>query len=350
MKLLRPLLLACAIASFCGTDTALADELELAAVPLGTAPSTAELVLVNDYDDSLWINAIRFSGPDADAFWASGCAQSSLFPGEECTIKFSFAPRRVGAHVATATVDTAYGDEVSVQLTGTGTASLRLTPATLTFVDSASLVRQPARDVVIENVAGVPLKVRARAVGLDNGWHVRTTGCSSDTTLAPGSSCTLSVSALRTGLGGLPAELPILVGARRAASVTLTSAVPPPQPLPLPDPPTPSASTRLAHALGAALPGWRRAGRKSLAKRGFVLKGFTAPTSGDVTVTVLGRRKLAGGTQRLRAGEHARIPVRFTRAGRRMLAGAKRLRLRVVVKFTAHSDARVSRAEVHLRI
>ena len=348
------------VASLCGADSAWADELELAAVPLGTAPSTAEVVLVNEYDDSLWINAIRFSGPDTDAFSASGCAQSSLYPGEECTIKFSFSPRRIGRQAATATVDTEYGDEASVQLTGTGTASVRLTPATLTFVDSAYLIRQPAprrttisqqsQQLVIENVAGVPLKVGARSFGLDNGWRVRTTGCSDATGLSPGSSCTLSVSATQTGLGGLPAELPILVGTRTAASATLTSVVPPPQPVPLPDPPTPSASTRLAHALSAALPGWRRAGRKALAKRGFVLKGFAAPTSGDVTVTVLGRRKLAGGTQRLRAGGHARIPVRFTRVGRRMLAGTKRLRLRVVVKFTAHSDARVSRAEAQLRI
>jgi hypothetical protein len=349
------------VASFCGAAPAWGDELELAAVPLGTAPSTAEVVVVNEYDESLWINAIRFSGPDAVSFRASGCAQTTLFGGEECTVEFSFAPRRLGRHVATATVDTEYGDQAEIQLAGTATPSLTLTPSTLSFVESSYLTSQPrrgittgpgqSRDVVIENVAGVPLELTARWFGLANGWRARTTGCTNATTPLPvGGKCTLTVSVSQTGLGGLPAELPIYVNNQPSTSIALTSEVPPPPPAPVPNPPSPSVSKQLARALKAALPGWRRASRRSLARRGFVLKGFSAPTSGDATVTVLGRRKLAEGARALPAGQHARIPVRFTQAARRLLKGSKPLRLRVIVKFRAYSDGRVSRAAVHLRV
>jgi hypothetical protein len=88
---------------------------------------------------------------------------------------------------------------------------------------------------------------------------------------------------------------------------------------------------------------WRRGGRHRLLRDGFVLSGFKVPTDGRLELRVLGKRKLAAGSIKVRSGKAARLHARLLPAGRRLLKADRKLRSRAVLRFVA-KDGRTSQA------
>lgn len=109
-----------------------------------------------------------------------------------CTISVTFAPTAVGTTTGTLTVsDTAANSPQTMQLTGTGVAPVALTPATFGFANQFVNTTSTARAFILTNNQSVPLSITNISI---SGVFSQTSNCpTAPSTLAPNTSCTISV-------------------------------------------------------------------------------------------------------------------------------------------------------------
>jgi hypothetical protein len=343
----------------CAAPAAQAD-VSFEPVQLGTTPDVQEIVLTNDGDDTFETGVPSITGADADAFKFvhDYCLNDTLDPGEDCEMSVEFDPLRTGPNGATLEVPIAgEAEPFRLALSGDGRPSLSVTPSAYDFGSFpwGTPIKALTVDVTVQNVTAEELTgLRASSttttpLSLAFGVTARTCGA----TLAPGATCVYTVSFRTYALGTYTGELRVLGESRTLARVPLAAARTRPQPRPTvprtPQPRTPSALTALSKRLGAAIKLWKHADRAHL-RRGFVVSGFVAPADGKLELTVLGHHAVARGSLVVHAGKPARLLVRPTSAGRRLLRLDRKLKLRAVLKFTASADARVSRASAALAL
>jgi hypothetical protein len=341
-----------------------ADDLTFEPVELGTTPDVQEITLVNDGDDALELGVASITGADADAFSVAYdyCMNHTLAPGDDCDLAVEFDPLRVGPNSTNLDVPmVGEAGPYRIALSGEGRPSLRVTPAAVDFGALPALVGlptfvSPSREVTIQNVTDEELGGLWRKA--PHGFSVTAQTCGS--TLAPGSSCSYTISFIAGSEGRHTGDLEVRGNGHTIARVPVAATrlpyqrhVPRSSPMPAtPRPsPTPSATTMLRARLGAAMQRWRHASRGSLRRGGLVLTGFKAPADGQLELFVVGRRQVALGSVEVSAGKAARLRARLLPAGRRLLKADRDLRWRAVLKFVARADGRVSRvsAALHLR-
>src|SRR5438128_2522041 len=191
---------------------------------VGTTSPAQTVTLTNSGGAPLNLTSISIVGAQAADFaFAAGntcpTGASSVAPGASCTISISFTPAATGARAATVNItDDAADSPQSVPLTGAG-----VTPPTATLSATSSPfgnqpvgTTSPAQTVTLTNSGGaLPLLAAlpiSGAQAADFAFAAGNTCPTGASSVAPGASCTISVSFTPAGPGV------------RAAAVNITDA------------------------------------------------------------------------------------------------------------------------------
>lgn len=178
---------------------------------INTASAVQTITVTNTGTAALHLGAVSLSGTNAtDYAFSNGCGPS-VAAGTNCTISVTFTPPTTGDSSATLTIpsDATNGTQ-TVSLSGTGVApAASAAPGTLTF--GSQLVGSPSssQSVVVSNTGTAPLNVSALSfVGANmNDYSVASNGCGS--AVAPGQTCTVTVTLNPSAMGGRSATLNI---------------------------------------------------------------------------------------------------------------------------------------------
>jgi hypothetical protein len=169
--------------------------LNFSLVPIGSVSAAQKVTLTNVGSTALGITSISVTGEFKESGTTCG---SSLAAGANCTISLTFNPTTDGAQTGTLTVVDSGGSQFTT-LTGTATP-LKFSPASVNFgsvnVGSSSAVKK----VSVQNVSSGTITFTSIAIGgTDPGDFSQTNNCG--TSLAAGSSCTVSVTFTPTTTG-----------------------------------------------------------------------------------------------------------------------------------------------------
>src|SRR2546422_2124797 len=175
------------------------------AVPFGSvlvgATSAAQTVtLHNGTTSSASISSIAISGTNASAFAQTHTCGSSLAAGASCTISVTFKPATTGAAAATlAVTDSATGSPQKAALTGPGgNSTVNLSPSSLTFANQAVGTTSATQFSTLTNSGTTTITISGETISGDFAFAgLGTCG----TSLAPGTSCTISVKFTPTTTG-----------------------------------------------------------------------------------------------------------------------------------------------------
>jgi len=162
------------------------------ATQLVNTQSPAQTVtLTNTGNATLNISSIGITG---DFLKSSQCG-NQLGAGLSCTVQVTFRPKIKGTRTgALSFTDNAPGSPQTVPLTGTGTV-VQVGPGSLDFGNQPVGTRSAPKTITLTNVGQQPLTITAiNLTGTNPADFNRTTTCSFITPLAPGASCTISVS------------------------------------------------------------------------------------------------------------------------------------------------------------
>jgi hypothetical protein len=177
--------------------------LTFSAQQVGTSSSAQSVILKNIGDATLTISSITVSGD----FSQTNTCGSSVAMNASCTLRVIFKPTAGGTRTGAVTItDNAIPTSQAVSLTGTGTApAVVLSVTSLVFPAQAVGTSSSAQSVTVKNTGGATLTITSIAAAGD---FSQTNNCGSS--LAAGSSCTLSVTFKPTAAGA------------RSGAVTLT--------------------------------------------------------------------------------------------------------------------------------
>ena len=331
---------------------------------VATGPSApASFTVSNVGTASMTIGTVQLAGTDADQFQlsADACSGATLEPGEHCELSASFSPAKTGA--LSAAIEVPGEAPGTIALAGTGTeARISLSPSAHDFgaVELGATASASQTFIVLNTgtasaelgkatIAGAGAESFAIAAASD--------GCS-QSSLAPGASCTLAVSFAPSATGALTATLQLpSSGAEAHATLSGTGTTPPEPPGP-PSPPGPSTPPPLELApvaLPAAAPpetvlltghGLHRVldgGRIEVA-----LRCESAQSACRIRLQLLRGGHLVGRWQgRLTAGSKRAVPLVLTRRGREELLSRSPLRatLRIATVGGPADSARLTYSE-----
>jgi phospholipase C len=167
---------------------------------LDTTSAVKTFTLQNYQTEPLNIAEISTSGDFAQT---SNCPLSpnTLAAKLSCKISVSFTPTAVGARTGTLTVsDSASNSPQTAALSGTGTAPVSLSPATLAFASQVIGTTSTKKSVTLKNYQAVPLTISGIFTSGDFAQTSSTCPLSPNT-LAAAASCTISVAFTPTNLG-----------------------------------------------------------------------------------------------------------------------------------------------------
>lgn len=190
--------------------------------------SQAKVVTVSNPGSApLNITSITLAGANAGQFVKSKTCGEWLAVGADCSVSVTFVPTSIGAKSASLAINVAApAVSKTVELTGTGVApSTAVSTTTLTFADRSINTVSPAKTVTVTNKGTAPLFITGITLGGTNaGQFTKTTTCPiNGAGLAPGATCTASVTFKPTTVGAKSALLGINVAAPASSkSVTLS--------------------------------------------------------------------------------------------------------------------------------
>ena len=180
--------------SLLGKATAQAPTVSPPSVAFGNVPvggtATATVTITNVAASSIPITTSLAS----TGFTASSCP-ANLAAGAACTITVTFTPATATSFSGTLQVlsSATTPTTVNVPVTGTGSGGsapvVSLSSASATFTTQAVGTASPAQNVVLTNGGTAPLSITSIVISGDFGY----TGCGFPLTLAPGTSCSFSV-------------------------------------------------------------------------------------------------------------------------------------------------------------
>ena len=200
---------------------------------INSSSSAVNATLRNTGNATMTISSVGVTGTDSADFSRTTTCGTSLTAGASCTISVTFRPTTVGAKTASISVnDNAPGSPHTVALTGTGT-SITAAPTSLSFASQSVGTTSAAQLVTVNNIGTTTVSsIVISLTGTNAGDFGETTTCGS--TLAAGSSCTVSVTFRPTAAGTRNASLRIassdpasplqltLVGTGTSPAVTLS--------------------------------------------------------------------------------------------------------------------------------
>ncbi len=180
--------------------------------------------ITNTGNGTLTISAVALTGLNAAYFASSGCAGASLGQNASCTINVTFAPATYGALTATVAItdNTANmaGSTQNVPLSGTGLEPvIAVSPPILNFGNQTISLASMGESVTVTNSGNEAASITS--VGTGSSQFNVTNGCGSS--LAPSSSCQLTVTFTPAGAGNQSATLSITDNSGNAASTQTVS-------------------------------------------------------------------------------------------------------------------------------
>lgn len=131
--------------------------------------ATRRFVIENDGTGPTTVTGVTIEGEDAEAFRiVTGNETTTIEPGDSHRIALAFAPESQGDHRASLRVERAEESDVTVDLTGTGTApDVELEPETIRFANVTD--ERVAENLTITNNGTAPLTVEeVRILGPDS--------------------------------------------------------------------------------------------------------------------------------------------------------------------------------------
>ena len=197
---------------------------------VNTTSAAQTVTLKNSGNAALTIKGIGLSGPNSGDFHQQNTCPSSsstLAAGASCFISVIFTPTAEGTRSASLSIaDNASGSPQSVALSGSGTNTsapvVSLSPTSLSFGNQQANTTSAARTVTLTNSGNAALTIKGIGLsGPNSGVFHQQHTCSSS--LAPGASCTISVTFTPTAEGNCSASLSIADNASGSPqSVTLS--------------------------------------------------------------------------------------------------------------------------------
>ena len=169
---------------------------------VGTRSAPQAATLSNTGNAPLALSSITIAGADSGDFAQTNNCGSSLAAGAHCTISVTFTPATTGTRTATLAVsDNASGSPQQVSLTGTGTRpAASVSPTSVLFVLPQLVGTTSApQTVTLSNTGTGTLTISSIAIsGGNSGDFAQTNNCGSS--VAPGASCSISVTFAPTGI------------------------------------------------------------------------------------------------------------------------------------------------------
>jgi trimeric autotransporter adhesin len=180
-----------------------------------TSSATMTATLTNSGTANLVLSSVTLGGANPGDFTRSGtCAAAmSLAPAQACTVSAVFRPTAVGARSATVTIGHNASPATStLSLTGTGmsapTPAAGLTQTTVGFGNQVVGTSSAPKTVGISNTGTATLTLGTISMTGSNPGDFTATSCSG-ASLAPGASCTISVTFAPAALNARSATLGI---------------------------------------------------------------------------------------------------------------------------------------------
>src|SRR5208282_1182780 len=170
--------------------------------------SAAKLITLTNHEKT----ALTFTSiaPTGDFAIASNTCGASVKGGAKCAVGVTFSPTAVGALAGTLTfTDSASNSPQTVSLSGTGSAPVTITPASLTFVSRNVGSTSAADKVTLTNHLTTSLTISTIAASGD--FSVASNTCGSS--VGAGLKCTVGVTFTPTALGTRSGTLTIGYGA-----------------------------------------------------------------------------------------------------------------------------------------
>jgi hypothetical protein len=186
--------------------------LTFAAQIVGTSSPLQSVTVTAAGSQALNLSSISISGDFALASTATSCPYSggTVPSGTTCTIDVTFTPWAAGTRTGSVSVnDNASGSPQTVPLTGTGIAvpaGATLSPTSLSFGNQSLNTTSGTKKVTLSSTGTVNLAIASITfTGTNPGDFAQTNNCPS--TMAPGASCTISVTFTPSVLGAESATL-----------------------------------------------------------------------------------------------------------------------------------------------
>ncbi|MGO9168865.1 MAG: choice-of-anchor D domain-containing protein [Candidatus Sulfotelmatobacter sp.] len=176
-------------------------------VVIGNTSSAKKATLTNAGSGTITISSISVTGTDASQFPISAdTCGSTLAAGASCSISVEFKPTAEGKESATLTVVDGGGTQTAA-LSGTGTA-VKFAPAGLTFTGTAVGTSSAPQTATMTNLGSTAITITSIAIGgTDPADFTETNTCGSS--LAPSSSCSITVTFTPMALGTLTANVTV---------------------------------------------------------------------------------------------------------------------------------------------
>jgi FG-GAP-like repeat/Cep192 domain 4 len=207
--------------------------LTFASQAVGTTSAPQVITLTDVSGTTMTISSIAITGTNLSDYAETNTCGTSLAGKKSCTISVTFTPTATGTRTAAVTVtDNAGGTSQSVPLTGTGIATVSVTPTSLTFPLQVLNTTSAAQQVTLSNLGTTALSISSMAFsGADATDFAETNNCG--TSLAASSSCTINVTFTPKNINHRSATLTItdsagtqtvtITGTSTAASFSPTS-------------------------------------------------------------------------------------------------------------------------------
>jgi hypothetical protein len=169
----------------------------------GTISPAKNITLTNTGTIPLAISSVAISGDFAAS--ANTCG-TTLAVGKKCAVSVTFAPTQLGPLAGALTItDNADNSPQSVPLSGTGVLQATLTPTTATYATQAVGTTSAPKTFTLTN--NLTITLTSIAISTTGDFAVSATACT--TSLAPKSSCTISVTFSPTTTGKRTGQLSV---------------------------------------------------------------------------------------------------------------------------------------------
>lgn len=203
----------------------------------GTTSAAQTVTLTNSGGALLTIGGIALVGANPGDFVQTNTCPASLAAGGSCTVSVTFTPTAMGARAASVSItDSAVDSPQTVSLSGTGIApgpAVGLTPSSLSFGSQLLNTSSEAQSTTLTSTGTAPLTISSVAItGLNLDDFAQTNTCPlAPSTLAPGATCTISVTFRPAATGARTAAVTInddAAGSSQNVTVSGTGAQPAP--------------------------------------------------------------------------------------------------------------------------
>src|SRR5579863_216079 len=173
------------------------------------ASAPLSITLTNTGTGALPISGITLSGTDALQFAQTNTCGTSIAVGSSCTISVVFKPTSAGSKAATLSVNGGGAGTQTVALSGTGVVlSYTVSPTSLAFGSETTNVASAPLSITLTNTGTGALPISGITLsGTDALQFAQTNTCG--TSIAVGSSCTISVVFKPTSAGSKAATLSV---------------------------------------------------------------------------------------------------------------------------------------------